>query len=70
MNSEIHKLKIFIKFYDILFDNLSIELVDSYFFGNINKKGEIATNSEYLRQVEYLGKNLIEYFKKSDQKGS
>lgn len=65
MNSDIHKLKIFIKFYDILFNNLDIELVDSYFFGNINKKGEIATNSEYLRQVEYLGKNLIEYFNRT-----
>ncbi len=68
MNSDIHKLKIFIKFYDILFDNLDIELVDSYFFGNINKKGEIATNSEYLRQVEYLGKNLIEYFNRTRAK--
>ena len=70
MNSDIHKLKIFIKFYDILFDNLDIELVDSYFFGNINEKGEFGRNSEYLRQVEYLGKNLIEYFKKTDHKGS
>jgi multimeric flavodoxin WrbA len=66
MNSDIHKLKIVIKFYDFLFDNLDIELVDTYFFGNINEKGEIGTNSEYLRQIDYLGKNLIEYFKKTE----
>ena len=66
MNSEIHKLKIVIKFYDFLFDNLDIELVDTYFFGNINEKGEIGTNSEYNRQIDYLGKNLIEHFRKTD----
>lgn len=64
MNSDIYKLKIFIKFYDILFDNLDIELVDSYYFGNINRKGEIGNNSEYIKKVEYLGKNLIGHFKK------
>ena len=62
MSSDIHKLKILINFYDILFDNLDIELVDSYYFGNINEKGEIGNNSEYIKQIDYLGKNLIEYF--------
>lgn len=70
MNSDIHKIKILVKFYDFLFDNLDIKLVDTYFFGNINEKGEIGTNSEYLRQIDYLGKNLIEHFKKTDHKGS
>ena len=68
MNSDIHKIKILIKFYDFLFDNLDVELVDTYFFGNINEKGEIGTNTEYLRQIDYLGKNLIEHFKKTDHK--
>jgi len=66
MNSDIHKLKIFINFYDILFDNLDIELVDSYYFGKINEKGAIGANSEYLKKIDDLGKNLIEYFKKTE----
>ncbi len=63
MNRDIHKLEIVIKFYDFLFENLDVKLVDTYFFDNIDEKGEINTNSEYLNQIDYLGKNLINYFK-------
>ena len=52
---------------DFLFDNLDIELVDAYYFGNINERGDIDTNSEYLRQIDNLGKNLIKYFEETDQ---
>jgi multimeric flavodoxin WrbA len=67
MHSDIHKLDIVIKFYDFLFDNLDMELVDAYYFGNINERGDIDTNAEYLRQMDHLGKNLIKYFEKTDQ---
>ena len=63
MNRDIHKLEIVINFYDFLFENLDVKLVDTYFFDNIDEKGEINTNSEYLNQIDYLGKNLIKYFK-------
>jgi hypothetical protein len=64
MHSDIHKLDIVIKFYDFLFDNLDMELVDAYYFGNINERGDIDANAEYLRQMDHLGKNLIKYSKK------
>jgi hypothetical protein len=66
MDSDIYKLKTLISFYDILFENLDIELVGSYYFGNVNKRGEIGTNSEYLRKLKELGNNLSQYFRKDE----
>jgi multimeric flavodoxin WrbA len=66
MDSDIYKLKTLISFYDIFFENLNIELVGSYYFGNVNKRGEIGTNSEYLRKLKELGKNLSQYFRKDE----
>lgn len=61
MNSDNHKTKILINFYEILFKNLDIELVDKYYFGNINEKAEICAKPEYLKQIDNLGKNLSNF---------
>jgi len=36
-----HKIKIFLDFYKIIFDNLKMTLVDTCLFGNVNEKGAI-----------------------------
>ncbi len=58
MNIDIYKLKIFKDFYNILFENLDIELVDDCILGNINKKGEILKKAEHLEKVNSLTANL------------
>ncbi len=58
MNSDIYKTKIFLDFYQIIFDNLNMTLVDTCLFGNVNEKGMIKHNAEYLNQIERLGKTL------------
>jgi multimeric flavodoxin WrbA len=58
MNSDIYKIKIFLDFYKIIFDNLKMTLVDTCLFGNINDKGAIQKNAEYLDKIDRLGKTL------------
>ena len=58
MNSDIYKIKIFLDFYKIIFDNLKVILVDTCLFGNVNEKGVILKNVEYLNQIDRLGKTL------------
>ncbi len=60
MNSDIYKSKIFLDFYKIVFDNLNMILVETCLFGNVNEKGVIQKNSEYLNQINQLGKTLID----------
>ena len=50
MNSDIYKIKIFLDFYKIIFDNLKMTLVDTCLFGNVNEKGAIQKNTEYLNK--------------------
>ena len=42
----------------IIFDNLDMTLVDTCLFGNVNEKGVINEKSEYLDQIDQLGKTL------------
>ena len=58
MNSDIYKIKIFLDFYKIIFDNLKMTLVDTFLFGNVNEKGAIQKNTEYLNIIDRLGKTL------------
>ena len=58
MNSDIYKIKIFVDFYKIIFDNLKMTLVDTCLFGNVNEKGAIQKNTEYLNKIDRLGKTL------------
>jgi len=58
MNSDIYKIKIFLDFYKIIFDNLKMNLVDTCLFGNVNEKGAIQKNTEYLNKIDRLGKTL------------
>ena len=58
MNSDIYKCKIFLDFYKIIFDNLNMTLVDTCLFGNVNEKGAIQKNTEYLNKIDRLGKTL------------
>ncbi len=58
MNSDIYKTKNFLDFYQIIFDNLNMTLVDTCLFGNVNEKGMIKQNTEYLNQIDWLGKTL------------
>lgn len=58
MKSDIYKIKIFLDFYKIIFDNLKMTLVDTFLFGNVNEKGAIQKHTEYLNQIEQLGKTL------------
>ena len=58
MNSDIYKSKIFLDFYKIVCDNLNMILVDTFLFGNVNAKGAILKNAEYLTQIDRLGKTL------------
>lgn len=60
MNSDIYKTKIFLDFYKIIFENLNMTLVDTCLFGNVNKKGVIQKNTEYLNQIDQLGKTLTD----------
>ena len=58
MNSDIYKIKIFLDFFKIIFDNLKMTLVDTCLFGNVNEKGAIHKNTEYLNKIDRLGKTL------------
>jgi multimeric flavodoxin WrbA len=58
MNSDIYKIKIFLDFYKIIFDNLKMTMVDTCLFGNVNEKGAIQKNTEYLNKIDRLGKTL------------
>ncbi len=60
MNSDIYKSKIFLDFYKIIFENLNMTLVDTFLFGNVNEKGVIKKNTEYLNQIDRLGKTLTD----------
>ncbi|MGD9081782.1 MAG: flavodoxin family protein [Desulfobacterales bacterium] len=60
MNSDIYKIKIFLDFYKIIFDNLKMTLVDTCLFGNVNEKGAIQKNTEYLNKIDRLGKTLFD----------
>ncbi len=58
MSSDNYKTKIFQEFFQIVFDNLNMDLMDTHLFGNINEKGEIENNPKYLDQIDQLGKTL------------
>ncbi|NNG00156.1 MAG: hypothetical protein HKM93_12300, partial [Desulfobacteraceae bacterium] len=62
MNSDNPRIDIFKNFYDILFDNLDLKFVGGYYFGNVNEKGALVKRSEYMEQINDLGKNLNQYF--------
>ena len=57
-NSDIYEIKIFLDFYKIIFENLKMTLVDTCLFGNVNEKGAIQKNTEYLNKIARLGKTL------------
>ena len=57
MNSDIYKIKIFLDFYKIIFDNLKMTLVDTCLFGNVNEKGAIQKNTEYLNKIDNFVKS-------------
>jgi hypothetical protein len=63
MNSDIYKIDIFLDFYKIIFDNLKMTLVDTCLFGNVNEKGAIQKNTDYLNQIDRLGKTLSDRLK-------
>lgn len=58
MHSDIYKTQIFLDFYKIIFEQLKMPLVDTYLFGNVNEKGEILKNAQYLDQIKQLGRTL------------
>jgi len=58
MKQDNNKTKIFIEFYNILFDNLGLAKINIFFFDNISEKGEILNNPDYIEQAYTIGKNL------------
>ncbi len=58
MKQDNYKTKIFIEFYNILFDNLDLVKINIFFFDNISEKGEILNNPDYIEQAYTIGKNL------------
>lgn len=58
MNQDNYNTKIFIEFYNILFDNLDIMKINMFFFSDISEKGAILNNQDYIKQAYSLGKNL------------
>lgn len=58
MNSDIYKTKIFLDFYNIVFENLKMDLIETCLFGNVNEKGEIFDHPDYLDQIDRLGKHF------------
>jgi len=60
MKSDIYKSKLFLDFYKIIFDNLNMPLVDACLFGNVNEKGAINHHTEYLNQIDRLGRTLAD----------
>jgi hypothetical protein len=58
MKQDNYKTKIFIEFFNILFDNLDLVKLNIFFFDNISQKGEILNNPDYIEQAYTIGKNL------------
>jgi multimeric flavodoxin WrbA len=58
MTQDNYKTKIFIEFYNILFDNLDLVKINIFLFDNISEKGEVLNNPDYIEQAYTIGKNL------------
>ena len=58
MKQDNYKTKIFIEFFNILFDNLELVKINIFFFDNISKKGEILNNPDHIEQAYTIGKEL------------
>jgi multimeric flavodoxin WrbA len=58
MKQDNYKTKIFIEFFNILFDNLELVKINIFFFDNISEKGEILNNPDYIEQAYTIGKDL------------
>jgi len=58
MKQDNYKTKIFIEFFNILFDNLELVKINIFFFDNISEKGEILNNPGHIEQAYAIGKDL------------
>jgi multimeric flavodoxin WrbA len=58
MKQDNYKTKIFIEFYNILFDNLELVKINIFFFDNISEKGEVLNNPDHIEQAYNIGKDL------------
>ena len=58
MKQDNYKTQLFINFYDILFDNLELVKCNTFLFDNVNEKGEILNNPDYIKQAHIFGKSL------------
>ncbi|TET05789.1 hypothetical protein E3J79_04370 [Candidatus Dependentiae bacterium] len=58
MKQDNYKTKIFIEFFNILFDNLELVKINIFFFDNISEKGEILNNPDHIEQAYTIGKDL------------
>jgi len=58
MKQDNYKTKIFIEFFNILFDNLELVKINIVFFDNISEKGEILNNPDHIEQAYTIGKDL------------
>ena len=58
MNKDIYKTKIFIEFFNILFENLDLVKINIFLFDNTSEKGEILNNPDHIDQAYAIGKNL------------
>lgn len=60
MKQDNYKTKIFIEFFNILFDNLELVKNNIFFFDNISEKGEVLNHPDYIEQAHTIGKDLCD----------